>query len=872
MNDKKRSRGARPVNEREGYVPAEDGGRVVEIPQTQNPPGAKPDPLWERTPSDVPFQRPAMPAQKQPGKPARKPRRSGPSSKLARGFLTFAVLIFVGFFAVVAVGVGAYIVIASQVPDVSALRDRQSTFASTRVFDANGSLLIELTDPTNPNAGLRQYVRAADISDMLKQATIATEDPRFYKYQVGFDPLAILRVLYDAWQEREFTSGGSTITQQVARNLLLDATERNARTPMRKIREIIIANEMSRRYSRDEILEIYLNEIYYANQAYGIEAAAQTYFGKPAKDLDLAEATFLAGIPQSPVLWDPVRNPENARKRQSVVLRLMAEAGFIAQSEIAPAQAAMLNRTFSAPTLNVPTVAPHFFYYLRDQLDREYGAKGLYRDGLRVYTSIDPRIQQIAETAVRDQLTKLRDKNVTNAAVVVIRPATGEILAMVGSADFNDVSIDGQVNVAVSTQQPGSTVKPFVYLAGMEKGLTASTLYWDAQRTFVNQYGQSYTPRNYDGKFHGPMLMREALARSMNIAAVETLEFVTVPGFLDMANRVGLRFPPNDQYGLAITLGGADSTLLNLTQAYAVLANNGLRMEPTGLRRVETADGRLIRDYTQTAGQQVIQPAHAYLITDMLSDNNARIKTFGRNSVLNLPFPAAAKTGTTNDFRDNLTAGYTADMAVAVWVGNSDNSEMRGVSGISGAAPIWRQIMIDAHADRPAQPFVVPPDVVSVEYCAESGRLPSPNCPNRVRGVFKTDQMPLPADEAIERAVAANDPNLLNTAAPPPASTPQSPDIVLSQPANGQQVPRSLLSIEGLVNPSGFQSYQVEFGEGDNPGEWKWVSGPHLSPVINGQLTQWGLESLAPGRYTLRVTVFTNAGPLVGYSRFDVLP
>ena len=876
--------GQKSVSEREGYVPDAAQPSQSHVTRPVIPPApASPGPSSSlRKPKAEP--EPVMPAvrpapaapsstrtaAKEKARAARK-QRARAMSRASRLFLTFALLFFIGFFAVVAIGMGGYIVIAAQVPDVGALREKQSTFASTRIYDAEGGLLLELTDPNNPTAGIRQRVGINEISPFLRQATIATEDPNFYRYSVGFDPIAIVRVLYYAWEERDFVSGGSTITQQVARNLLLTPEERSQRTLSRKLREIVLANEISRRYSRDEILEIYLNELNYANLAYGAEAASRTYFGKRAKELTLAEASFIAGIPQSPVLWDPVANKTNTLRRQAEVLRLMSKAGFIPEGDIEAAQAAMRAREFQAPKLNVPNIAPHFFYYVREQLDREFGAKGLYGEGFKVYTSLNPIVQRIAEQAVREQLARLKDKNVSNAAVVVLRPQTGEILAMVGSADFNDPSIDGQVNVAISSQQPGSSIKPFTYLAALEKGWTPATLFWDVPKTYTNQYGQQFKPRNYDGKFHGPMLMREALARSMNIPAVDALEFVTVPEFITMTNRVGIKFPPNPQYGLAITLGGAESTLLNLSGAYAVLANNGVYMKPTAITRVETLDGKLVRDYTKTQGEQVVKPEHAYLITHMLSDNAARAISFGRNNVLNLPFPAAAKTGTTNDFRDNLTVGYTPDFVTGVWVGNNDNSEMEGVTGLTGAAPIWRDVMLGILKDQPAREFVRPAGVVELEVCAEGGRAPSSNCTKRVKEVFKSDQLPLPADENVERAVAAKDPKL--AAAPAPAVGPaQAQEIAITQPANGAAYGRGLLSIRGTVNPAGFNEYQVEYGDGDNPGEWKWISGPHRSPVIDDQLTQWGIENLPPGRYTIRVTVSTSSGTQVGYSRFDVAP
>ena len=800
-------------------------------------------------------------------------RQRSVGMQIARAFFAFALLTFVLFLATIILGVAGYLLIIRDIPNPSQLAAAQSAFASTKIFDRKGNLIVELTDPTDPTAGRRTRVPLSQISPYIIQATIATEDPNFYRYAqgIGFDPVAIARALYYAATEREVVSGGSTITQQVARNLLLTPAERSSRTLQRKIREIVLANELTRRYTRDEILEIYLNDNYYGNQAYGIEAAAQLYFGKPARELNLAEASMLAGIPQSPVLWDPIANKGGVMRRQNDVLRLMVKAGYIRPEQIYDAQREIEGRTFTATLPNVSAIAPHFMQFVKQQLDAEYGAKGLYRDGLRVHTTLDPQIQTIVEGAIRQQIAQLRQKNVSNGAAVVIEPRTGEILAMVGSADFNNTSIDGQVNVAIMLRQPGSAVKPFTYLAALERGWTTATLYWDRPVTFTNQYGQVYAPRNYDGKFHGPMLMREALARSMNIPAVETLHFVGVPGFLEMARRVGLHFPPNPAYGLAVTLGGAEARLLDLTAAYAVLANGGVRLLPTAIARVESADGRLLRDYRQAQGQQVIRAEHAWLVTSMLSDNAARAKTFGQNSPLRLSRPAAAKTGTTNDFRDNLTVGYTPDLVVGVWVGNSDNSPMQGVSGITGAAPIWKQIMEEALAGRPALDFAPPPGVVGVEICEHGGRVPSPSCPRRRIEFFSADQLPLPADENVERAVQAGNPDLVDISRPT-ATNPQSPDILITQPSLDEPVARGLLSIRGTVNPPGFQQYVVEYGEGENPGEWRWISGPHFAPVQDGQLTEWGIEGLPAGRYTVRVTVNTSNGTLVGYARFDVRP
>ncbi len=801
----------------------------------------------------------------------RRPQHRPVAAWFARLFFAFALLTFVLSFTAIIAGITAYLLIAREIPDPSRLLAAQSAFASTQIFDRHGNLVVELTDPTDPTAGRRTRVPLSQISPYVIQATLATEDPNFYRYVpgIGFDPVAIIRAVYYVLTERDVVSGGSTITQQVARNLLLSPRERSKRTLQRKLREIVLANELSRRYTRDQILEIYLNENYYGNQAYGIEAAAQLYFGKSARTLNLAEAAMLAGIPQSPVLWDPIANKADVLRRQNDVLRLMAKAGYIRPEQIAEAQREIAARTFTATLPNVSTVAPHFMQFVKQQLDAEYGAKGLYRDGLRVYTTLDPRLHAIAENAIRQQIAQLREKNVTNGAAVIIEPRSGEILAMVGSANFNDAAIDGQVNVAIMPRQPGSAVKPFIYLAALERGRTAATLFWDRPVEFVNAYGQVYRPKNYDGKFHGPMLMREALARSINIPAVETLNFVTVPAFLEMAQRVGLHFPPNPAYGLALALGGAETRLLDLTAAYAVLANNGLRRPPIAIARVESADGRLLRDYRLAQPQQVVRPEHAWLITSMLSDNAARAKTFGLNSPLRLSRPAAAKTGTTNDFRDNLTVGYTPELVVGVWVGNSDNSPMRGVSGITGAAPIWKQIMEEALAGQPARDFPPLPGVVSVEICQDGGHLPSPSCPRRRIEYFSADQLPLPADERVERAVQARNPDL--AAAPPvPSTPPQMPNVLITHPTLTEPVARSLLAIRGTVNPPGFQQYVVEYGEGEQPAEWRWISGPHLAPVVDDQLTVWGVEGLPAGRYTIRVTALTSSGPLVGYTQFDI--
>lgn len=888
------ARAPTPPSQRPGYVAA-PAKRPSDPRPKANPPrptGAAPTPAASPRASADP-ERSA----------ARRPTSAAPrSTRIASAFFIICVFGVGLFFVAAAAGVLVYTSIAREVPDPSQLLSRQSQFASTKIFDRSGNLLVELTDPSDPTAGRRQRVDLSQIAEVARQATLATEDPNFYRYNVGFDPIAILRAIYYVITERDIVSGGSTITQQVARNLLLDGQERNSQSAMRKLREIVLANELSRLYPRDKILEIYLNEINYGNLAYGIEAAAQTYFNKPASALNLAEASLLAGLPQAPSYWDPVLRKDRALRRQQVVLELMAERGVISESQIEPALDATRKTEFKPPRVNSSAAAPHFMNYVRDQLDAEFGQQ-LYRDGLRVRTTLDANLQAIAERAVREQIGKLKDKNVTNGAAVVMDPRTGEILAMVGSVDFYSETIKGQVNVALMPRQPGSSIKPFTYLAAMEKGATPATVYWDRQTTFTNSFGQKYTPVNYDNTYHGAVLMREALARSLNVPAVLALNDIGLPAFFTETQKAGIQFPPNPAYGLAVTLGGAEARLLDMTAAYAVIANGGVRIPPTAIARVERADGALVRDYLNGYGaapraaptvdaqsararnesgafapagalsgrQQVLSPEHAWLITSILSDDNARAKSFGRGSILNLKGrPAAVKTGTTNDFRDNLTLGFTPELVVGVWVGNTDNSEMKGTTGTTGAAPIWNQILEDALKGKAVSQFARPAGIIEREICIDGGHEPSADCPpeRRIKEFFKADQPPLPPDPALERAARENNPEI--AAQPPPSPQPVT-DIVVQLSASVRRA--ESVSIRGNVNPPGFERYQVEFGAGDNPGAWRWISGPHLSPVMGGQITQWTVPGdLSPGRYTLRVTAFGAGGASVGLARFDVTP
>jgi 1A family penicillin-binding protein len=802
---------------------------------------------------------------------------------LLRGFIVAAMAIVALSLLFIAASVAGYFYIAAELPSPEELQNRAFTFASSQIYDRNGNLLWELMDPS---AGRRTWVPLSRVSPYLQQATIATED-RFFYQNVGVDPIAVIRAVYYNLSEGEIVSGGSTITQQLARSVLLAPEEQSEKTLSRKIREAVLAVELARRYPKDKILEIYLNQIYYGNLAYGIEAASQTYFGKPATDLTLAEAALLAGLPQSPALYDPFANPEVARARQQVVLNLMVEAGYIT-----PAQAgAVYQEELQYAPQRAAFAAPHFVTYVRQLLEADYPPELLYQAGVRVQTSLDPRIQAIAEEEVVKQINALQGKNATNGALVVLNVKTGEILAMVGSKDFNDENIDGQVNVALRPRQPGSSIKPLTYLAAFERGWTPATLIMDVPVEYPDGAGGIYKPVDYDGKFHGPVLLRSALANSYNVPAVKALEFVGVPALKEMARRLGITTLTRDDYGLSLTLGGGEVTLLEMAGAYQAMANGGLRVPPVAILRVTDNFGRVIDEYHPPEGTRVLRPDHAYLITHILADNQARTPAFGPNSVLKLSRPAAVKTGTTNDYRDNWTLGYTPDIVVGVWVGNADNSEMQGVSGVSGAGPIWHNVMERALEGVPVRDFIRPPTIVEMEICADSGTIPSQVCPRRATEIFAQDQPPLgperdmhqmlridtranciaheftPPNVVIERYFQVYPPDgrewaIEHGIEQPPDPCPEpagAAQALITWPADGQTV-EGVITIEGVALAANFSHYVVEYGVSWGPQAFGPVAGPINQLVEGGPLAEWDTREQPNGPYTLRVVVFDQAG------------
>ncbi len=654
----------------------------------------------------------------------------------------FLILIAISGLVLCAAGWGLHAWLIVDLPSPYGLHSHTAA-PSSKIYDRKGRLLYEIIDP---HLGKHTPLRLEDIPLYLRQATIATEDASFYT-NPGLDLKAILRALIINLQGGEVISGGSTITQQLTRNVLLSPTERGQRTLTRKLRETILAYRLTRTYSKDEILALYLNETYYGNMAYGVEAAAQAYFGKSVTDLDLAECALLAGLPQSPSRYNPLTDPSAARERQAVVLDLMVKHGYIDHQQAELAKKEKL-RFAAAP---FPIRAPHFVMHVRRLLEDEFGLATLHQGGLQVYTTLDVDMQETAQAIARRHLTSLTqcggrspcpsgdlpDRNVHNAALVAIDPRTGEVLVMLGSPDYFDPRIDGAVNVALATRQPGSSIKPITYAAAFERDYTAATMLVDVRTSFLTREGDPYIPQNYDRRFHGPVLLRTALASSLNLIAVKVLDHVGLKNMTDLARRLGITtFDDSERFGLALTLGGGEVRLLELVATYAAFASGGRRVEPVLITRVEDSQGRLIREWQPRVGEQVLSPQVAYLITDILSDDLARIPGFGEDSVLKLSRPAAAKTGTTSDWRDNWTIGYTPDLVTGVWAGNADNTPMRHVSGISGAAPIWHDFMEEVLKARPVQDFVEPPGMVRVEVCAESGLLPGPHCHKRRQELF----------------------------------------------------------------------------------------------------------------------------------------
>jgi len=598
---------------------------------------------------------------------------------LFRLFLMFSafVVLFVG---------GVFLYFMKDLPSPGKVNTRFIA-ESTKIYDRTGDhLLYDIHGEEK-----RTIIPFSEMPDSVKYATIVLEDQDFYSHR-GIKLSSILRATYMDIFNRKAAQGGSTITQQFVKNSILT----NEKTFTRKIKEVILSLEMEQKFSKDQILEMYLNEIPYGSNAYGIEAAAQTFFGKHARELTLDEAAILTSLPKAPTYYSPHgSNPENLKARQEYVLKRMGELGYVSQEDV---------KNFSEVDVLSKIIvkredisAPHFVMYIKEYLESKYGGQGVEQNGLKVYTTLDWDKQQIAEQIVREGVEKnVKAWNATNAALVAIDPKTGQILAMVGSKDYFDKSIDGQVNVTIRDRQPGSSFKPYVYLTAMSKGYTPETIIYDIETEFLTRDGKTYKPKNYDGKFRGPLKMKETLPMSLNIPAVKTLHLVGVQNAIDMAHRLGITGLSNpNRYDLSLVLGGGEITLLDHVSAFGTLATGGIRRNKTAILKIEDSKGNIVEEFKQTEGERVVDEKYVGMIDHMLSTNDYRAPIFGSNSPLRFDSrPVAAKTGTTNEFRDGWTVGYTPSIAVGVWAGNNDNSPMKsGADGVNVAAPIWRSFL-----------------------------------------------------------------------------------------------------------------------------------------------------------------------------------
>jgi len=564
----------------------------------------------------------------------------------------------------------------------------QGDQTATIFYDRDGKVLFQMYKDKN-----RLPIAFKDIAGTLKKGTISIEDKDFYKHG-AISNTGILRSLILLILRQKISGGGSTITQQLIKNVLLDSQQ----TTTRKVKEIILSYAAEEKYTKDQILEMYLNEAPYGGSFYGVGSAAKGYFGKSPNQLSLLESAFIAGLPQSPTVYSPFIGVKNAWKgRTKDVLRRMREDRYITPDQEKKALAQMNSLTFSKSRMSIN--APHFVFYVKELIEKEYGTK-ILDQGLKIKTSLSLDVQQKAEKIVKEEIDGIKKFKVGNGAVVVLDSQSDEVLGMVGSYDYND-SEYGNFNSAIAKRQPGSAVKPITYALALEKGYTAATTLMDVKTVFPVKDQPDYVPVNYDGKFRGPVQLRFALANSYNIPAVKLVSMIGISDFLERADLMGLHtLAPTQEnlnrFGLSITLGGGEVTLLDLSNAFAVFARGGVRKEPVAILEIKDHNGKIIFKARPSAETKVLSREIAFIISHILSDNNARSDAFGLNSYLNIPGKTVAvKTGTTNDKKDNWAVGFTKGITVGVWVGNNDNTVMdpRVTSGSTGASPIWYTLM-----------------------------------------------------------------------------------------------------------------------------------------------------------------------------------
>lgn len=620
-----------------------------------------------------------------------------------------------------AFGIGTFFFIAKDLPSPDAIIARQVS-ESTKIYDRAGQVILYNIHGEEK----RTIIPWENIPETIKRATLASEDSSFYKHG-GLDYTGITRAFLNNLTKFRIDQGGSTITQQLIKNALLGEQRQSFfSVTSRKIREAVLAIEIERKFSKDQIFWMYLNQIPYGSNAYGIEAASQTFFGRQAKDLTVAQAALLASLPKAPTYYSPYGNHLNETlTRKDYTLLRMKNLGHITIEEYE--QAFQEKLEFKIPRQNI--FAPHFVMMVRDYLTKKYGEEMIEIGGLKIITTLDYNLQSIAEDAISKQAEKNEKLyKATNAALTAIDPRTGQILAMVGSRDYFDIANEGNFNVATGKRQPGSAFKPFAYAAAIEKGFTDSTILFDYKTEFnpycapdssqeKDQYELNcYHPQNYDERFRGPVTMRQALAQSLNVPSVKTLYLAGLDDTIELAKKAGLTTLEENRsnFGLSLVLGGAEVKLVDIVSAYGSFANDGLHETPAFILKIEDGAGNILEEY-KPKEERVVSQQTARIITSMLSDNQARSAVFGPNSSLYFSDrPTAAKTGTTQENRDAWVVGYTPALSVGVWVGNNRQQSMtRQGAGISASGPIWHEFMAKALQDQPVEEFL-PPDPVEV--------------------------------------------------------------------------------------------------------------------------------------------------------------
>ena len=666
--------------------------------------------------------------------------------------------------AVLVVFTPLYIFIFNNLPSPTRLRSSDTFATSTQILDRNGKILFEVYADKS-----RKPVPIDELPQLLLEATVAIEDQNFYRHP-GIDMQGVVRAMFSTLFKQQL-QGGSTITQQLIKTTLLTPE----RTLQRKIREAILAIATEIIYSKKQILEMYLNFTPYGGIAYGVESAAQLYFNKPARSLNLAESALIAGLPQAPTRYSPFgSSPETAQSRQKEVLRRMQEDNYINENQRLEAE----NQPLEYATNTIDIKAPHFALYVKDLLVEKYGQKTVETGGLKVTTTLDLQLQNYAQATVSAEVANLNRLRVTNGATIITRPSTGEILSMVGSKDYFDSSIDGQVNITLRYRQPGSSIKPINYAGIIAKGYPLSTMVLDIPTCFLVAGQPLYCPKNYDNSFHGPVQLRSALANSYNLPAVKFLALNTIEDMIATASAMGITgWDDSSRYGLSLTLGGGEVRMIDMAVAFGTFANSGTKVPLQAILKVQDPSGNILEEYDpekshqqvedllyqteltncqeksndcQTQPVRVIPRDVAYLISHILQDNPSRTPAFGPSSPLVVRSQiVSAKTGTTNDMRDNWTVGYTPEYLVATWVGNNDNSPML-TSGVTGAAPIWHDLISHLLENKTATWPEKPANVIAKQVCTNSGLFPSAENPCSTRSeLFIEDTNPLSGAHSI---------------------------------------------------------------------------------------------------------------------------